>query len=316
MGNRYKLSILLVTYNHANYIREALDKLFGQIIDEQIELVIADDASSDDTLAIIREYEGVDERFAFKYLDNSKNHGITKNYERSFAACSGEYVAVLEGDDYWINPFKLQKQIEFLDMHWECNLCSVNYFVFEEKNAHLYPRTNTSENYRLISARELIADNIVGNFSTCMYRKLKLDELPKELFEIKSYDWITNICIAKNSFIGFLETPMSVYRLHGLGTWTQKSQVDKLQEQLDLIPSYNALTNFKYNDNFIALTQQLENVLDGLKFEKIVTTCSKPIKIVYSKKDYLPPIIVIILKLILPPVAKNILMKIIRKVIK
>ena len=310
MNIEYKLSILLVTYNHESNICAALDGLFSQIFEGQIELVVADDSSTDNTLSIIKEYENRDGRFMFTYLNTDKNVGVTKNYQRGFAACTGEYIAVLEGDDYWISPLKLQKQIEFLDIHRECNLCSVNYFVFQETIAHFYPRIAISNTYRLISARELIADNIVGNFSTCMYRKAAIDALPQALYETTSYDWIINISVAKNSFIGFLETPMSVYRLHASGIWSQKTTAEKLQQQLDLIPIYNTLTDKIFNEEFNNLAIHLTQMISGVAVKNALRSFIKrmPINVV-QVKNYLPPIVIILLNLLLPPKIKDILKK-------
>lgn len=256
-----RLSVLLVTYNHEKHIHQALRSLFRQSFDSSIELVIADDDSSDKTLAIIKEYEEKDSRFHFKYLGNTPNLGVTGNYRRGFAACSGEYVAVLEGDDYWINPMKLRRQCDFLDTHWECDMCSVNYFVYEEDQAQFTVRAPIGSGHRFIGARELIADNLVGNFSTCLYRKSALDALPQNLFDIKSYDWIVNICVARRSLIGFLEEPMSVYRLHSAGVWTQASHIKQLQIQLDLIPAYDELTGYTFHADFDMLVRRLREVI-------------------------------------------------------
>ena len=310
---KLKLSILLVTYNHQHYLRQALDSLFQQRLDGPIEIVVADDRSTDNTFSIIQEYEGCDSRFIFKYLDNNENVGITKNYQRGFSACTGKYIAVLEGDDYWISPFKLQKQVEFLDTHWECNLCSVNYFVFQEAIAHYYPRIAIGNAHRLISARELITDNIVGNFSTCMYRKSALENLPQALYETTSYDWIINICVARDSLIGFLETPMSVYRLHTSGTWTQKSNVEKLQQQLDLIPTYDALTNQVFHETFENLASQLRNSIVGSQINNALIDYVVPtVKGLSNLKDFIPPIVLMVINLLLPPIFKRLLMKILK----
>lgn len=301
-----KISILLVTYNHESYINKALDSLLNQTFDGSIEVIVADDASVDNTLTIIKEYEGRDSRFSFSYLDNKKNVGITKNYQRGFAACRGEYVAVLEGDDYWISPFKLQRQIDFLNTHWECDLCAVNYFVFEENRSHFYPRTTIGNGHRLVSARDLIADNLVGNFSTCMYRKSALNALPEQLFDITSYDWIVNICVARSSFIGFLEEPMSVYRLHLNGVWTQTSHIDKLKLQLEVIPAYDTLTDHVYHLEFNALVKHLHHMICINNFVPNTETLAKSsIGLLAHIVAYLPPIILEITRLLMPPKFKN-----------
>lgn len=308
--NNIELSILLVTYNHENHIRQALDALLGQIFDGRVEVIVADDASSDNTLSIIKSFEGKDQRFAFTYLDNSKNLGITKNYERGFAACSGQYVAVLEGDDYWISPFKLQRQMAFLDTHWECDLCSVNYFVFEENRLHFYPRTTIGNGHRLVSARDLIADNLVGNFSTCMYRKSALNTLPAELFTICSYDWIVNICIARKSMIGFLEEPMTVYRLHSNGVWSQTPHVEKLKAQLEVIPSYDALTGHAYHPEFEALSNRLQHMIMVSNINHIATVVTQPtVGLLARLIDYLPPIFMVLVRAMVPPKLKHFLVR-------
>ena len=306
----YRISILLVTYNHEKYIRQALDGLFGQVIEGSIELIVADDASSDNTLAIIKGYEEKDARFTFKYLDNSRNLGITKNYQRGFTACTGEYVAVLEGDDYWVSPYKLQCQTEFLDGHWECDVCSVNYFVFEENRFHFYPRTAIGNGHRLITARDLIADNLVGNFSTCMYRRAVLLTLPQQLFDILSYDWIVNICVARSSMIGFLEEPMSVYRLHGHGIWSQTPHLEKIKIQLEIIPSYDALTDHVFHVEFEALTNRLQNMLAMSHVSQIVAAVVVPASWFSRFADFLPPIILLVVRQLIPPKLRRFMVRV------
>ena len=263
-GAQCRVSVLLVTYNQQRYIGRALRSLLGQALDGPIQVIVADDGSTDRTRDIIAEHEGTDSRFKFTYLDHSTNLGITKNYQRGFAACTGQYVAVLEGDDYWISPEKLLRQSAFLDAHWECDLCAVNYFTFEEERALFTARTGVGAGHRLLGARDQIANNLASNFSTCMYRKTALDDLPESLFEMTSYDWIVNICVASRSLIGFLEEPMSVYRLHAGGVWTQTKYTDQLRAQLTLIPAYDALTDHVFTKEFTALSKRLrEDIRTG-----------------------------------------------------
>lgn len=314
LNKQVTLSILLVTYNHEKYIRQALSNLFKQIFDGPIELIVADDRSTDSTLSIIKEHEGIDTRFQFKYLIESKNLGITKNYKRGFEACTGEYIAVLEGDDYWINPRKLQRQVDFLKEHWESNVCSVNYYIFEEESARLSPRLAPSAGHRFISARELIADNIVGNFSTCVYRRSALSMLPDTLFDLKSYDWITNITLSRNSLIGFLEEPMSVYRLHSEGIWTQTSNIDKLKAQLEVLPAYDALTDHVFHEDFERLSSHLRHVISISQLGHTAESVGKPfIRSIPTLLRYTPPIFIIIIKLLLPEAIKNLFSRVIKR---
>ena len=95
-----QLDILLITYNQAQYIAQALDGLIMQRVnpDVEVRVIVADDASKDDTMVIIRSYEA-QSPFLFIYLPQEANMGHVLNYKRAFAACTGDYVAILEGDD-------------------------------------------------------------------------------------------------------------------------------------------------------------------------------------------------------------------------
>lgn len=294
-----KLSVLLVTYNHEDYVGQALESLFGQDYPGTIELVVADDASTDGTLALIRAYDGRDSRFVFRYLAADINRGITRNYQRGFSACRGEYVAVLEGDDYWVSPKKLTRQAGFLDEHRECDLCAVNYFVLHEASATFSERAPIGAGHRFISARDLIADNLVGNFSTCMYRISALVALPDELFRIRSYDWIVNICVARTSKIGFLEEPMSVYRLHSSGAWSKTPHLEKMKIQLELIPAYNALTNNVFSHEFKILSRRLGHTITTATIGNYVSKIIRSARIRSRIRKCSPPFLVISMALIL-----------------
>jgi glycosyltransferase involved in cell wall biosynthesis len=317
--NHCRLSVLLVTYDHETYIRQALRALFKQEMDGPIELVIADDGSSDRTVDIIREYEEADSRFHFKYLGDKSHLGTTRNYQRGFAACTGEYVAILEGDDYWITPKKLQRQYGFLEAHWECDLCAVNYFMYEQDRARFTPLAVIGNGHQYFGARDLIANNPVGNFSACMYRKAALDALPQGLFELESYDWIVNICVSRTSLTGFLEEPMSVYRRHSGGVWTQKSDTAKLARQLHLIPAYDALTNQQFHEEFVALARRLQRGIS-------VTTASHECRTDDSVRrfqaqiltrmadlaDFVPPVLITVGRALVPVVMQRRLVRMIQ----
>src|SRR4051812_30714392 len=100
------MSVLLVTYNHGQFVAQAVESALMQLTDFEFEIVAVDDCSTDNTLALLKDYEGKYPRL--RVLATEKNLGISRNYQRGFAACRGEFIAVLEGDDYWVSPRKLQ----------------------------------------------------------------------------------------------------------------------------------------------------------------------------------------------------------------
>lgn len=113
-NNNVKVSIMILAYNHEKYIREALDSVVMQQTNFKFEAIIGEDKSTDKTREIIREYQ---ERYPdiIKPIFRKKNLGASKNVVSTLKQCTGEYVAFLECDDYWIDPLKLQKQVDYLE---------------------------------------------------------------------------------------------------------------------------------------------------------------------------------------------------------
>jgi glycosyltransferase involved in cell wall biosynthesis len=284
-----------------------------QDFDGSIELVVADDASHDKTLKMIKSYEAKDSRFTFKYLDSSQNLGITKNYQRSFPECSADYVAIMEGDDFWLSPKKLTKQVNFLEDHPECLACSCNYIVHNEEAGDFYVRLSNLHNhsFRYLSSKDLIEDNIIGNFSTIVYRKSALGLLPPKLFWYRSYDWIINITIASKGLIGFLFEPLSAYRIHSAGAHSQNSEIMQLKEQKDELKNYDYVTNHLFSIQFSSLENKIAQRIAHLNNSNQPLEIAIPLKISRRRKTLnfikklLPPILVSIFHAILPPIIKE-----------
>jgi glycosyltransferase involved in cell wall biosynthesis len=112
----------MITYNHENYISKAIESVLMQKTLFPIELIISDDCSSDNTHNIIKEYTKKNPTII---RDNSprKNLGIMSNFIKTLKTCSGKYIALCEGDDYWTDPYKLQKQVDFLEANSEFSFC-------------------------------------------------------------------------------------------------------------------------------------------------------------------------------------------------
>ncbi|ELA00677.1 glycosyl transferase [Cupriavidus sp. TKC] len=304
-----KLSVLLITYNHARYIREALDSVLWQDIDFPFEVVVCDDASTDNTRELVAEYVGKDPRISFRFLADAPNMGVTRNYQRGFAAVESEYVATLEGDDIWCSPQKLSQQLAFLEAHRECSVCGCNYFVYLEEEARYTERVERGEGFRYLDSRQLIADNLIGNFSTCMYRADSLKRLPAKLFDMRAYDWAVNIVMGRFGLIGFLNTPMSIYRIHGAGTWSLLSHRQKLTSQLEVLPQYDAITDGVFAEDFNALAARLraagagEGHVPAFQLRRIARRGTSLLI------QFIPPLLVTILKQLVPPVCWRVVYK-------
>jgi len=127
--NRPVLSVWVVTYNHEKFIAQALDGILRQKTDFTYEVVVGEDCSTDGTRAILKRYElAHPDKFVVFY--HEKNVGAKRNaYEFTLPACSGKYIACLEGDDYWTDPNKLQRQVDFLESNPDYGMVAENALV-------------------------------------------------------------------------------------------------------------------------------------------------------------------------------------------
>lgn len=130
--NKIKISVVVITYNQQETIGQTLDSILAQKGDFDLELVIGEDCSSDDTLAICQDYA---QRYPqqIKLFSGPKNLGITANYFRTLQACTGKYIADIAGDDYYIDDHALEKQMHYLQSHPEVGVLGANGYRFYVK---------------------------------------------------------------------------------------------------------------------------------------------------------------------------------------
>lgn len=131
MKERVKISVGVITYNQQATIRQTLDSILAQKGDFDLELVIGEDCSTDATHTICEEYlnrkfDTINQKFEIILLDNQKNLGIMANFARVMQACTGDYVGICAGDDYWCDEQKLQKQLDYFRKHKDIGVVSTS----------------------------------------------------------------------------------------------------------------------------------------------------------------------------------------------
>lgn len=137
MSKQPNISVAVITYNQQATIRQTLDSIVAQQGDFTLEVVIGEDCSTDDTHAICEEYEA---RYTtIKLLSNSHNLGIVANFARTMAACTGDFVAICAGDDYWCDPKKLQKQLDYFSAHPEIGVVSTSGYRYYVQRNEMVP---------------------------------------------------------------------------------------------------------------------------------------------------------------------------------
>ena len=221
------VDIILFCYNQEQYIEQALRSIYAQELPKDVSarIIVADDASPDNTLAIIKRL-APESPFPMTFLPEEPNMGISKNYKRSFAATEADYVAILEGDDYWL-PNHLAQHIEFLENHPECSM-SMNEisFLFDSGYIHteLLVHDESADHICVDIHKQITEGNQLGNLSACAFRGHDLRELPNDLFELPVSDWMLGVMMSERGDIGILKGTTSVYRIKESGVWAGRSR--------------------------------------------------------------------------------------------
>jgi glycosyltransferase involved in cell wall biosynthesis len=240
-----RLSILVLTYNHQRYLAQAFKGVQRQKVNFPYELVIANDCSSDGTAEVVESWRDVfGERM--RVLPRPKNLGITRNFVNALAACRGPYVAILEGDDYWTDPRKLQRQHDFLASNPDCSACChrVKLLLDDGTFTEWTPLQGTKPKLEFV---DVLVENFVPGCSTLMFRNNPKLEVPGWLVEINFYDWVLNVLNAERGNLGFIEDRMSVYRVHSNGAWSGKSTREQVAAVCDILDRLNQHYDRKFD---------------------------------------------------------------------
>lgn len=223
--DKIQVSIRCFAYNHERFIRQCLDGFVMQKTDFRFEAIVHDDASTDNTAAIIREY-------AEKYPDIIKPIYETENqYSKHDGSLTrimnahtrGKYVAMCEGDDYWTDPYKLQKQVDFLESHPDYVMCSHLFDVYNERNKQLRKNDESSFTGKSYDLDTLINGEWYFQPLTVLFR---FDAYDREHFASYglSMDVILYYELLRRGGKGYcLPDVMAVYRIHDGGVWSLKS---------------------------------------------------------------------------------------------
>ncbi|NBX76270.1 MAG: glycosyltransferase [Proteobacteria bacterium] len=209
------ISVLVITYNHELYLKQALDSILSQRVDAELEIIVADDCSTDGTQAIAQEYQ---ESFPDKirFLATPKNLGHTKNYERAWKSAQGLFIAHCDGDDFWIDNEKLQKQLTFLRENPEFSFCShkIKVLIGDQFIPDLIPRTEQS----IFSTHDLLEACFPHN-SSLFFRNGLFKDLPSFFHQLTGHDWCISILNSLSGPFKIFEEPMAVWRMRTNGMW-------------------------------------------------------------------------------------------------
>ncbi len=260
MDTPFKVSVRLITYNHEKFIAQAIEGVLAQKANFPIELIIADDFSPDNTLKIARQYSSIpnitvtilDRQKGDTYWVKRQQLGRLYNNTDSYSKCTGKYVALLDGDDFWIDPYKLQKQVDFLEAHpdfaicfHEINKCWVN----DTGETWITDAPNIKR--EVSTFEDLCAEGSFIQTSTVVLRNGLIRQFPEWYYKAPYGDWPLYVLIAEHGKIEKIGEIMSSHREHSGGIYKNQFKGGSFGiYALQLIKTLDRHFNYKYHKYF------------------------------------------------------------------
>lgn len=219
--NNITVSVITLVYNHEHYLRKCIDGILSQKTDFKIELLIHDDASTDRSANIIKEYEACypDLLKPIYQTENQFSKGVSIGATYIYPRVQSKYIALCEGDDYWTDPYKLQKQVDYMEKNADCYLCT--HASYWEIDGEL-----SSNGCQYEEERDLSTDEIIRNgglylaTASLLFRRELLSNRPQWMRKADVGDYPLLILGSIRGRLHFLPQKMCVYRYQVPGSWT------------------------------------------------------------------------------------------------
>jgi len=211
-----KVSVCVITFQQEAFIEQAVRSALDQVTDFDFEVIVGDDASRDGTADILRQLQ-TEYPTRLRLLLAEQNYGDygLSNLMGVLDAATGDYIALLDGDDFWTDPSKLQAQADFLDAHPDCTICAHrSKHLLADEDTLLSPRPINGDG--ILPIAKLVTNNFAEKAAT-MVRRDAVQKLPDWYRTTKavSCDWVFNVLIgAQSGKIGYIDKVMSVHRFH------------------------------------------------------------------------------------------------------
>ena len=233
-NHSFTVSVCVITYNHEHYIEQCLQAILAQKTNFNFEIVIGEDCSTDHTLACIEALVATHKNI--KLLDCRKNLGALPNFIRTLKAAQGKYIAFCEGDDYWIDENKLQKQVDFLEVNSQYGgVCGEVVNLDVEKNLKVKSPFKAKG---AITFNDIITKNKIHS-NTILFQRVLLDiKSLDSIKRLKIGDWYLHLLITKKKPYYYLPEYFALYRKHEQGVFSKKSDFYKFFQKSKLLEVY------------------------------------------------------------------------------
>lgn len=248
------ISVIMITYNHADYISRAIEGVLMQKTNFKVELIISNDASTDAThQAIEKAIETLPENIIVTYFNQTKNVGMMPNFLFVLQQAKSPYIAQCDGDDYWTDPNKLQKQFDFLEVNSDYQICHHN--VLERRGLKYRKRNHKLTQDKTDDLKRLAQGNFVHSSSIMLRNTVR--EFPEYFARAENGDYFLLLLAARKGKLKYLNEVMSVYRIHNKSSWSSMKKREQRETHINFLK--NIQDNFEPEINAI-FNAQIESI--------------------------------------------------------
>jgi len=276
-GDRPRVTVMIITYNHARYIAQAIESVLAQKTEFPFAIHVIDDCSTDGTSDIVRDYAARHPGVVKPFI-NARNIGnkvTQRNFYRGMQTLDGDYIAILEGDDYWCSPERLQTHVAFLEANPTFVACANNTLkIYEDSDRppELFLPAKPKPEHTI---DDLISLASFFHASSMTYRNVFRGRVPRYLRSPLSCDIFITIAHAQHGKVRFFPDVWSAYRVHGAGLFSQMTQTKGWMWNIDSFRACNRWLGFRYFPQIVRTVFHYCDILlkdgraeDGLTPEK------------------------------------------------
>lgn len=284
------VSVFMMAFNHENFITQAVEGVLMQKTDFDFDIVIGEDCSTDDTrnkiIALQQKYPG-----KFKLLLHNKNIGAMANQMAILNECTGKYIALCEGDDYWTDPYKLQKQVDFLEGNEEYSICFHPVKLRKESENDIVDDYMTREVPETTTILDLAYGNYIHTPSVVFRKNQDVLDTLHSLGALTVGDYVLHMLNAKHGNIKKLPEVMGIYRVHSGGVHSQKSPFRKYLEWITLLEDISVYFNTNVTQIFSKTILELIDITVA-DWSKLSENDKTPLlEMISGKPEYITKII-------------------------
>lgn len=240
------VSVAMLSYNHGKFIEKSIKSVLSQKTTFPFKLIIAEDCSSDNTREIVLKFQK-ENPSKIKLILQNENVGANQNNIALLNSLEGKYVAALEGDDYWIDPFKLQKQVDILEHD---NTLSMTCHASQEVNEEGEQFKVSKIDQEIVTLSEVLQKGWFLRTATMLFRREAISKgFPDFFYDAYSMDYIIQVMVLKIGNCFFSQDVMAAYRHHtgGMSKGSIALQVRRWMIKVELLDKLNQYTSFDFN---------------------------------------------------------------------